>query len=101
MQAQPLEIHPVEDTPALAILAVRGRLDTVGARALAAAVEPRTAAPACRVVVLDLAGIAVRGRFDSDSTPATVAAVKALEMDSGVCSVFGDRGGYAPPAARP
>jgi anti-anti-sigma factor len=56
MQASPLEITPVEDTPALAVLAVRGRLDTVGSRALAAAVEPRVAAPECRVVVLDLAG---------------------------------------------
>ena len=40
MQASPLEITPVEDTPALAVLAVRGRLDTVGSRALAAAVWP-------------------------------------------------------------
>ena len=56
MQASPLELTPVEDTPALAVLGVRGRLDTLGSRALAAAVEPRVAAPDCRVVVLDLAG---------------------------------------------
>lgn len=60
---------------------------------------PPTVVERTKLLVLDLVGIAVRARFDSDSTPATFAAVTALEMDGGSCSVFGDRGGYAPPAA--
>jgi len=50
-------------------------------------------------LILDLTGVMVRARHDAESTASLIAAVKRLGMAEGLCSVFGDDAGYAPPAA--
>jgi 2-methylcitrate dehydratase PrpD len=50
-------------------------------------------------LILDLTGIIIRARHDAESTPSLIAAVEALGLADGRCSVFGDARGYAPPAA--
>ncbi len=52
-----------------------------------------------KLLLLDLAGIAVRARFEADSTPALLRSVERLGLAAGTASVFGDEGGFAPPAA--
>ena len=50
-------------------------------------------------LILDLTGIIIRARHDAESTPSLIAAVEALGLANGRCSVFGDARSYAPPAA--
>jgi len=52
-----------------------------------------------KLLILDVAGIMVRARHDAESTPSLIAAVNKLGLAGGPCSVAGDAGGYAPPAA--
>lgn len=52
-----------------------------------------------KALVLDFVGIALRARHDAESTPSLVAAASRLGFPGGACTVIGDAGGYAPPAA--
>ena len=60
---------------------------------------PREVAERTKRLILDLTGIIIRARHDAESTPSLLAAVEALGLADGRCSVFGDARSYAPPAA--
>ncbi len=60
---------------------------------------PAEVAERTKLLILDTAGIMVRARNDAESTPAMVRAIERMGLGGGNCSVPGDAGGYAPPAA--
>jgi 2-methylcitrate dehydratase PrpD len=60
---------------------------------------PREVTERTKRLILDLTGIIIRARHDAESTPSLIAAVEALGLADGRCSVFGDAHSYAPPAA--
>ncbi len=52
-----------------------------------------------KLLIFDITGIMIRARHDVESTPSLIAAMKALGLGTGSCSVLGDDQTYTPTAA--